>query len=245
MKTKNILLGILLLVFLVNFDVIAQKKVEKYAMFTTVEMKAVRGKEKALESAVKAHNAKFHTADPHKAWLEVVVTGSNSGDYIWIMGPSMFSDLDSRPEDANHENDWNSTVDPHVKKYGSVDYWKMNNKLSFTAPDADQNKMGQIWFIDIEKGKWEEFNATLEKAVAVSKKKGDESIHLYSNQFNDGSGRDVALVFNFKSWSDLDIDDPFMKHYEAMYGKDSWKSFITAWDNSIAKMSQHVWKIVD
>ncbi len=245
MKTKNIFIGMLLIAFSFSFDSIAQKKKEKYAMFTTVEMKAVRGKEMALESAVKAHNAKYHTADPYKAWLEVMMTGVSSGTYVWIMGPGMFSDMDKRPNDEGHENDWNTTVDPNVLEYGSVDYWKMNDKLSFTAPNSDKNTMGEIWFIDVEKGKWEEFNAMMEKAVAVSKKKGDDSIHLYSNQFNDGTGRDVALVFSFKSWSDLDIDDPFKKHYEAMHGKDSWKSFIEAWDNSISKISQNVWKVVE
>lgn len=245
MKTKNILSGMLVLAFLFSFSAIAQKKVEKYAMYTTVEITPVRGKEKALESAVKAHNAKYHSADPHKAWLRVIMTGSNSGDYVWIMGPNMFSDLDSRPKDDSHDNHWSTTVDPYVKEYGSTEYWKMDSKLSFTAPDSDKNKMGEVWFIDIEKGKWDEFNAMIEKAVAVSKKKGNESLHLYSNEFNDGGGRDVALVFSFKNWSDLDVDDPFKNHYEAMHGKDSWKSFITSWENSIANISRHVWKIVD
>jgi len=245
MKTKNMIIGVLVIALLFSYDLIAQKKKDKYAMVTTVEMEAIRGKEKALEAAVKTHNAKFHTTDPHKAWLEVIMTGANSGKYVWVMGPSMFSDMDNRPQDDGHENDWNTTVDPNVKVYGAVEYWKMNDKLSFTAPNTENNKMGEVWMIDVAKGKWEVFNGVMEKAVAVSKKKGDETFHLYLNQFSDGTGRDAALVFNFENWSALDIDDPFKDHYEAMHGKDSWKDFLSSWNESIAKVSRQVWKRVD
>lgn len=245
MKTKHFLTGLLVLIFLFSYEGIAQKKKEKYTMFTTVNMKPVRGKELALESAVKAHNSKFHTQDPHKASLRTILTGSNSGNYVWIMGPSMFSDMDNRPSDEGHEGDWNTTVDPHVKYYGSTEYWKLNDKLSFTAPNRENDKMSQVWFIEIEKGQWEKFNSIMEKVVAVNKKKGNDSFHLYNNQFGGNDGRDVAIVFSFNSWSELDIDDPFKDHYEAMYGADSWKTFIADWESSISSINRTVSKLVE
>ncbi len=245
MNFKKIFAGILVLVFVFSSDLFAQKKKEKYAMFTTVEMKPVRGKEKALESAVKAHNAKFHTEDPHKALLQTILTGRKSGNYVWIMGPSMFSDMDKRPGDDAHEGDWNTTVDPNVKHYGATEYWKFNDKLSFTASNSENDKMSQIWFIDVEKGQWEKFEATMGKAKAASEKKGDDSFHVYYNQFSEDNGRDVALVLSFNTWSDLDIDDPFKTHYEAMHGKDSWKTFLEDWEASISSINQVVVKVVD
>ncbi len=245
MISKRFFTGILILVFLFSTDLIAQKKKEKYAMFSTVEMKPVRGKEKALESAVKEHNAKFHAEDPYKAILRTILTGPKSGNYVWIMGPSMYSDMDNRPNDKAHEDDWNNTVDTNVKYYGNVEYWKFNDKLSYTAPNTENDKMSTVWFIDVKNDQYEKFNAVLTKAMEVSKKKGTDSFHIFNNEFNYGDGRDIAMVFSFKTWSDLDIDDPFKTHFEAMHGEGSWKTFLEDWNSSIDGIKQILTKEVE
>ena len=62
MKTKKMFTGMLLLVFLLSFNyAIAQEKKEKYTMYTTIQIKVVKGKEKEFEKAVLSHNEKYHT----------------------------------------------------------------------------------------------------------------------------------------------------------------------------------------
>jgi len=55
----------------------------------------------------------------------------------------------------------------------------------------------------------------------------------------------VALVFGFDTWSELDEDDPFKNHYEAMYGKDSWVKFLVSWNSVVVKVKQNVQKNVE
>lgn len=246
MNAKNILAGILLLAFLFNSDqTIAQKMKEKYDMYSTEQIRVVKGKEKEFESAVKAHNEKYHKEGTHQAWLRAIVTGPKAGSYVWISGPKMFSDFETRPGEGAHADDWSNNVDPYVKYYGTVEFWKRNDELSFTAPDSEGDKLSQVWYIDVDKGGWEKFNAALEKAVAVSTKIGKDSFHTYNTTFSGGDGRDVALVFPFGKWSDLDIDDSFMEEFEKLHGEGSWKTFLDDWNSSTSKIVQVVSKLVD
>lgn len=245
MKTKNIWMAILVFALFVNLDAIAQKMVEDYSMVFALSLTPVRGKEKALENALKAHNAKFHTEGAYKSTVSEIVIGANTGDYVWFMGPMMFRNLDARPEIAGHEDDWSNTIDPFVESYGNSEYWKKNKKLSYSAPNDKNSKFRQVWIIEVARGKRDTFNELLGKVVAVHKKEGKESFNCYNNQFNAGDGRDVALVFGFDTWSELDEDDPFKNHYEAMYGKDSWVKFLVSWNSVVVKVKQNVQKNVE
>ena len=170
MNVKNILMGTLLLVFLFNSDqTIAQKMKENYAMYSTEQIRIVKGKEKEFESAVKAHNEKYHKEGTHQAWLRKFLAGPKAGTYVWISGPKMFRDMETRPGEGAHADDWTNNVDPYVKYYGTVEFWKNNKKLSFTAPDSENDKLNQVWYIDVEKGAWERFNGALAKAVSKHK----------------------------------------------------------------------------
>lgn len=245
MKTKNIWLLVLVVTFSINFEAIAQKMVDDYSMVFTLSMTAEKGKEKALENALKSHNAKFHPEGPYQSWVREVVAGANTGDYIWFMGPLMFRNMDSRPELAGHDEDWSKTIDPFVAGYGASEYWKRNDKLSYSAPDEKRTKFQEVWIIDVSKGKWNQFNGLLEKIIAIYKKEGKSSMGYYENQYSAGDGRDVALVWGFDTWSELDEDDPMKAKYETMYGKDSWAKFLEEWTSSIEKITQSVHKYVE
>lgn len=244
MKTKNIWIGVLIIACLFNFELSAQKMVEDYSMVFTLSMTPVRGQEKALKEALKMHNEKFHKEGKFAAWVQEVLTGQSAGDYVWLMGPSMFRDYDNRPEIAGHDGDWQTNIDKMVEKYGPSEYWKKDGKLSFTPENEGDNKYTQVWILDIAKGQWLKFNSLMEKILAVNKKRG-EGMNIYTNEFSSGDGRDVALVWGIKSWSEMDIDDPLKNHYEAMYGKDSWAKFLEDWFASVDKVSQALWKVAE
>lgn len=244
MKTKNILAVAILTLFLVVYlPANAQKKVEDYKLYTTVQIKPMKGKAKEFEKATLAHIEKFHKEGIRKGGLRQILTGSKSGSYVWVGGPNMFSDFDNIENDEAHDKDWAHILENYVKYIGHLEHWKMNDKLSFTGPDAETNKFFQIWIIDVAKGEWETFNKALGSAVEVNKEQGN-TIHSYNNSFNEGNGRDVALTFGFEKWAELDEDDPFKDHYEAKHGEGSWEKFIENWQKSTKKINQAVWRIV-
>ena len=245
MKTKNILTVAILTFLLVSYlPANAQKKVEDYKLYTTVQIKPMKGKAKEFEKATLAHIEKFHKEGIRKGGLRQILTGSKSGSYVWVGGPNMFSDFDNIENDEAHNKDWAHIVENYIHHIGHLEHWKMNSKLSFTGPDAETNNFLEVWIIDVTKGEWEKFTKTLGSAVEVSRDKGEESMHTYNNSFGEGDGRDLALVFGFEKWSDLDIDDPFKDSYIAKHGEGSWEKFVEDWESSTAKIGRSVWKIV-
>ena len=243
MKTiKKVTSSLLIALLLVSFSVIAQEK-ETATMAELSFMKPKNEHVKEFENAVKKHNEKYHTTVPYKAGLNVIATGPKAGWYAWVMGPCTFTDLDGRPDDEAHGQDWETNVTPHVAKYGAVEYWRYNKDLSHT--NETQTKFSGIWFIDVKKGEYEKFEKIIKNIKAVFAKSTKETMGVYNNRFNAGDGRDVALVFDFDKWAELD-DDSFKTkdEYEKMYGEGTWKTFLDDWNSSIEKVSREVWKEV-
>ena len=100
------------------FLLAAQDDAKKYRAVELSYMKAKIGMEAKFEAAVKAHNAKYHKEGAYESELYAIATGNETGWYVWIMGPCTFSDLDNRPNDDAHTNDWDKNVSPKVAKYG-------------------------------------------------------------------------------------------------------------------------------
>jgi len=153
MRTKTIFLTMLLLfVMLTSSTAIAQEEKESYEMAEITYMLPKIGMEKAFEDAVKAHNVKYHKEGVFKASLDNIITGKETGWYVWIMGPCTFSDLDNCPNDDAHTNDWDKNVSQKVAEYGRNEFWHYNKKLSYHGDTSDSPKYENIWFVDVKRG---------------------------------------------------------------------------------------------
>src|SRR5689334_1304068 len=93
----------------ISASLFAQTKVVKpYQMYSLMYVKPKHGMEKQFETAVKAHDAKFHASGPYTAKLALITEGNHSdGWYVWTMGPLMYTDLDNQPDGKkDHDDDW-------------------------------------------------------------------------------------------------------------------------------------------
>ncbi|MEX1381803.1 MAG: hypothetical protein AB1Z17_00260, partial [Lutibacter sp.] len=60
----------------------------------------------------------------------------------------------------------------------------------------------------------------------------------------DDEGRDVAIVWTFNNWAEMDEDNGgIKKYYEEIYGEGSWVNALKDWDNSIDSINSQVWRI--
>jgi hypothetical protein len=231
---RHLLLGI----FCLPLIMMAQS--EAYRMVELSYMKAKPGMYSKFEAAVKAHNEKYHKEGKYGSALYSIVTGNEAGWYVWTMGPCTFTDLDGRPAAGAHEDDWNKTIEPLIAEYGRTEYWKWNDKMSFRV--ENDNKMIQLWWVDITKGEYYRFKAFMEKIKAVHEKQND-AISVYDNQFNQNDGRDVVIVWSMENWASMDKDDWKMKtEFEAMYGEGSWELAIEEWKDVVNSRVEEVWK---
>lgn len=214
---------------------------QSYRMYEMMYMTVKPGQEKAFEKAVAVHNKKFHAQAPYKVTIAEVELGSHTGDYTWVMGPLTFTDLDGRPADEQHETDWSSTVLPFVEKQSGVDYWKIDDKLSYTTPEAANSERRMITYYDIAPGKAYRFDELVKKVVKVYQdKKYKDNFTYMSNSFNTGNHRDVMIVNFFDKYSYFDVENPMSKDFEEIFGKGSWSQFMAEYNEIVVSSSDEI-----
>ena len=196
---------------------------DSYIMYETMYIKPKSSKIKEFNEAFAAHNKKFHGEGSHAVAIQSVVNGSRVGQLVWVMGPLTFTDLDSRPSDDAHMDDWNAVM-PHIDEITEVEYWRMDPDLSYTPEGWNFTPKIHIRTWELKHGKSEEFLSIMKKIVEVFRaKKYDHSWHVYWNYFQTGNGRDISAVFGFDKWAFYDEDPVFIKEFEEIHGKGSWE----------------------
>ena len=222
---------------------IAQEAAKKtYGMAELSFMLPKVGMEKAFVNSVKAHNDKYHKEGPNKAYIDNVLTGGEAGWFVWIMGPCTFTDLDSRPGEGAHADDWTKNIAPNIQKYGRTEYWKYNDKLSYQA-DATPPKYETLWIIDLKQGDYYRFEAFMTKIQAAYVKKGSRNISVYNNQFVSDDGREVCVVWDYKNWAAFDEDGGgIKKEFEEINGEGSWENALDEWEEITESVKRQVWE---
>jgi hypothetical protein len=239
-RIKFLLMAMCLSAFLLSSSIAYSQDNAKNVMVETIYIMPVKGKEKEFEAAVKLHNDTFHSTAPHQAGMNLILTGPETGWYVWYMGPTTFTDLDSRPTGA-HDGDWAAKIDPLIKKYGSTEYWKYEAKSSLTPDGAVDSKYSTMWVIDVERGSWDKMKGLIAKVNAVNAKKAGETMRVYSSGFNAGDGRDVVIIWDFNKWAELDEDNDFVERYNAMNGENSFEAFLKDWRSVVKGNKEAVW----
>jgi hypothetical protein len=227
MKKKALLLT---MVVFCAFVLFAQDKEEKKAtVVESVYILPKKGMAKEFEKAVKSHNQKFHPEGDHVAGLRRVDYGDMAGWYVWIMGPTTYEALDTRPmEEDGHADDWKKNIDPLVQKYGPVNLWNYNSKLSSGMDILKKSRHYEVWGIFIKRGQYYRFEAIAEKLQKTSEKLGYAFL-VFNNPLHTLKSPDVAMVWNFGSYADWAKDIGFKKEFEKQFGKGSWQNMFDEW----------------
>lgn len=234
---------ILVLLFCLPLFTFAQEEegdAPDYFMVELNYMKAKPGMESKFVAAVKKHNAKYHPDGPYNSNLDYIRTGQDAGWYVWSMGTLTYSDLDGAPGSGEHQDDWAKSVAPYVLEYGPIEMWKLNTDLSVS--DGDSEPLESVWILEIEDGEYYRFKAFMEKIHKIFEAKEDE-MHVWTRQHNQDNGRDVAIVWPFDKWSDLDKEEEWtMKEaYDEEYGSGSWENALEEWEDFVKGNKQAVW----
>ncbi|MDZ7845917.1 MAG: hypothetical protein U5L96_03590 [Owenweeksia sp.] len=238
-RFTNLLVGVLCMPLFL-FGQNAEKNDYRLAELTYIKVKV--GMEKKFVEAVKVHNEEYHSESPHQAGLYYITTGQEAGWFIWAMGGFTFTELDDAPGEGAHMDDWRKTIAPYVAEYGRTEYWRFAKELSVTNDISEP--LETIWFMDIKRGEYYRFKAFMEKVKLIHEKMGDE-IHLWTNEFHQPDGRDVAVVWPMENWAELDKEDwKIREEYNNEYGEGAWDNALEEWEDIIVELSQEVWRSV-
>lgn len=199
---------------------------EGQSLYEVVRIKVKKGQEKAFEAAVKAHNDEFHGDGMHRARLAFNINGPYGNMYSWIMGPTNYAAMDSRPSGDSHDEDW-SAVSEFIEEFQPPTYWSLDPKLSHSV-DNDSADKDLIWVYDIKNGEYDRWAELVERVKEVYVKKlPTESFRVCWNEFSDtNKGHDVAVLFGLQTWGELDLDRDFGKLYEEVHGPKTWNNFL-------------------
>jgi len=199
---------------------------------------------KELGEKMKSHNVNYHATAPYTASVWQVITGQNSGKLLWIMGPFTFADLDSRPSDGGHDEDWMGNVLPLTHGMSDGYYWKLRPDYVYSPSETYQGPVMRVRVLDIRRGKSEEFGNAMDKIMEVyNEKKPNHSMAIYDN-FASDQNRDVAIVWQYENFAYFDQDLAFAKLYEEVHGDNSWNHFMEAWREIVESASDEMSQVM-
>ena len=201
-------------------------------LYEVVYLKVKPGQEKAFEAAVKKHNLEYHKDGTiHHADLRYVINGPYGGHYSWIMGPTNFTAMDTRPGKGSHDEDWQNVVQ-YVESNTNPTYWSTDWELSFQGTNVSNGattSKSLIWIYDLKEGRSQKFSALVTQVKKVYQaKRPNESLFVYWNEFSDTkAGKDVAVVFPFNKYAWLDRSPTFKGQFEAVHGAGTYDLFLS------------------
>lgn len=229
-----------------NFSFSQDKEENKrYAMWETIYVTPNNAKLKALGEALAHHNKTFHSEGPYTANVFNVASGPNSGKMLWTMGPCTYTDLDNRPDDDAHNDDWMNNVMPHVKKMESGEYWKMDDELSNFPEGGGQYAIFLVRYHELHNGQGYRLKDLLTKiSNTIKAMEGDNPWGVFYNEFRQGNdiGRHIATVSYFNNWAEFDDDtNNFKEKFMEVNGENSWDGFIRDYDDIISNSWDEIW----
>jgi hypothetical protein len=207
------------------------RSIYEYIMLTPVNSKL-----KTLQDNMRAHNQKYHSEGPYQAYVFTIATGKDFGKIVWQMGPLKLADLDGRPSDNGHDDDWRDNIMPYVRHITDAEYWNTNTELSLfkdMSTESVSHPLLGVRFHNINRGKGNRLNSWLENvSKTVASMEDAAPWGIFYNMFQQGErGRHIATVNYFKNWTDVGNNRNFMAAYEKTHGDGSWANFMDEIDD--------------
>lgn len=195
-------------------------------IYEIMYLKPTAGKWSELTKGMGDHNKKYHASGPFKVTVWSNYTGSHVNDIAWVMGPFTYTDLDSRPESKDHDNDWEENIAPYIE-VTTQEYWSFDKDLSYKPENYNYGDK-LVWTIfDLKPFEGYRFKEMCTKIIEVYKAKNyTYNFEVYWNDFDNKEGRDVAIEVDFEKWAFLDRDKTFKKDYEEVHGEGSFQHLL-------------------
>ncbi|MEW6982564.1 hypothetical protein AAD001_07910 [Colwelliaceae bacterium 6471] len=215
---------------LLTMPAVAEEK-KSYTQWDTFRFTVDNKQAKTFTKNMRSHIKKYHTQAPMKTKIYNVAYGPNTNELIWVMGPVSFSELDARPDNKKHDEDWADNINPYIVSYGQGEIWRnmeglMINNLDENSKDPERF-IARYLTVNTDKES-EVFKYLLMQVKNTLEKIGKSKFWtVMDNQFIQGqlNGRHLMALSDLDNLAEMDEDWEFSKHFEELYGKGSFKAF--------------------
>ncbi len=209
---------------------------KSYAQWDTFRFSIDNEHAEKFTENMRAHIKKYHVKAPLKTKIYNIVYGPNANQLIWVMGPVSFSELDARADDKKHDQDWAENINPYITAYHESEIWRVMdglviNNLDAKADDPDKFTARYLTVAQnqepaVIKYLMSQVKKTLDKIGKVKYWAVMENMFIQGNK----SDRHLMGLSSFDAWAEMDEDWEFVKHFEEIYGKGSYKAFQSNYD---------------
>jgi hypothetical protein len=224
MKKQFIMAGLITMIYTAGF---AQTD---YRQYEVIYVKPKLGQSELLKKGLADHNKKFHGQDPYRVSVSSVVTGPNSGDYVWVMGPSTWTQLDNAPGEGDHMTDWDHNINPYCESIGETMFWRGVNEVNYTPDSSESFQKSRMRAEYVYPGQMERFIAQMKKVAEVFKQKKYNASFTMATRVGLSQGPNAVTFVNFEKYAFWDSDTNFEKDYEEVHGLGSFADFIEELD---------------
>ena len=203
-----------------------------YTQFDTFRFSVSGEDTKKLTKNMRKHIKKYHGEGPYKAKIYNIATGVDVGQYVWVMGPLTFAEADARPENKKHDDDWADNIGPYLASGEHGEFWRYEEGLVIDnmAKDAGEPKLWNTRFLSVNPGQGERINGLMKQIKDTLDKIGKvKHWAVMDNQLTQGilNGRHLMTISAMDSWAEFDEDWKFEEQFEGLHGKDSFKKFLS------------------
>lgn len=233
-----------LLAALITCSAFAQQA-QPYVVYDQIMLTPNPEKIAEFQKVLAEHNQKFHPEGAYDVGVFQIMTGPNSGKFIWNLGPVTWADMDKRPMDKAHNEHWATAVAATLTTDSWATYWRHHPEFTNMSQDFELNML-RVNFYDIKRGmdSWEKVEKIMERFTKLYREHyPDDVFATYSNVMaSTGEGKDMAIVGfvdNFAAMGDENPDVP--EKYNAMYGEGSFEKDITTWLEVMVGESSELW----
>lgn len=206
-----------------------------YVMYETIYLSVLPGHNDAFSARMAEHNGRFHGEGAHTSGVFYVLSGPRTGKLSYVMGPTTYTDLDSRPTGTDHDRDWGAVM-THCRIHSGTEYWRRNDQLSYTPENmaTGARNLSRVRIFEVADNQL--FIKTQGQIVATIKAMGGKQPRtMYRNQNANKDGRHWGTVTSYKNWAEMDEEGGgnFQEAFEKIYGDDAWDTFIEEIDLAI------------
>ena len=219
MKKHVLFLGALIFVYASLF---AQTDYNQYeVIYLTPKLDKIDLFKKGLA----AHNKKYHAKAPYKVSVSSIITGPNSGGYVWVMGPTTWTELDGAPGDGEHMLDWEKNVNPYCETIGEEMFWRGVKDVYYAPEGASGLNKSRMRAVSVYPGQMERFTEQMKKVAAVYKQKKYTAQFSMAIRQGASQGTNAVTFSNFSKWAWFDENTNFIKDFDEVHGVDAYRKF--------------------
>lgn len=222
---KNVLLACL-----IAFVYSASFAQTDYLQFEVLSMTPKLDKIDLFKKAMAAHNKKYHATAPYKASVAEILTGPNSGDYVWVMGPTTWTQMDGAPGAGEHIIDWEKNINPLCESIGEMSYWRDVKDARYDAEGSATFNKSAMRAYRVLPGQMDRYLEQMKKVAEVYRKKKYPGSFSVATIVGATTGNNAVSFTNFEKWSWYDRGVILSKDFDEIHGAGAWTRFLEEMD---------------